>query len=92
MIGWLFPSGFPLPVPIIHNKTNKQGFVRVARPTCSFSDMLSSPQREISLLFIPEQLRICPCWLSLPQMRFKLLQNLDLFSGVTNHIEKDDIC
>lgn len=41
--------------------------------------------------FIPEQPRICPCWLSLPQTWFKLLQNLDLFSGVSNHREKDDM-
>lgn len=55
--GWLFP----LPEPIIPNKTkdsDKQVFVWGSRPTCSFSDTLSSPQREISSSFIPGDLSL----------------------------------
>lgn len=53
VVDGLFPSGFPLPEPIIPNKTkkaSKQVFVRVSRLTCSFSDTLSSLQREIGIL------------------------------------------
>lgn len=58
---------------------------------CSSSDTSPSLQREDRPSFIPEQLRVCPCWLSVPQTRFKLFQNLDLFSSVSNHREKHDM-